>query len=126
VAIGEAKSAPLDRELTATTTTCPPVAVFRGHLAGEAACPMKNDNPHDWARQQKEDPMTFMKKGILEHKQKLILRHASIPSELRNHELLVDQLVHSDDEEIGESTLCLFISLWSQRIKILKPNSYPL
>ena len=80
------------------------MGIRRGHLAGAVECPMKNDNPHDWARQHKEDPVTFMKQSIYEHKQKLILRHARLPAELRNHELLADQLVHSDDD--GKHFFC--------------------
>lgn len=73
----------------------------RGHLDGHETCPMKNFNPHDWARQKHEDPVTFMKQNIYEHKQKLILRHASLPLEMRDNDNLADQLVHSDDDENG-------------------------
>jgi hypothetical protein len=112
----------------------PSFDIFRGHLAGAAECPMKNDNPHDWAREQQEDPVTFMKQSIYEHKQKLILRHASIPAELRNHELLADQLVLSDDEEIGKNSSLLSssrlvsssdLALNLQKMKIWNPNFCP-
>jgi hypothetical protein len=56
---------------------------------------MKNFNPHEWARQKQEDPEIFMKENLYEHKQKLILRHASLPAEMRPTD---HQLVHSDDE----------------------------
>jgi hypothetical protein len=72
---------------------------------------MANFNPHDWARQQNQDPTLFMKNDLQVQKQKLILRHASLPTEMRSHvesrgkerdhgELKeTDQLVHSDDDE---------------------------
>lgn len=71
---------------------------------------MRDFNPHDWARQQREDPLTFMQNDMQVQKQKLILRHASLPAEMRfgmtgdlcvgaNGEAL--QLVASDDDEDG-------------------------
>jgi hypothetical protein len=69
---------------------------LRGHRDGEAVCPMKNFNPHDWARQKQEEPEVFMKESLYQHKQKLILRHASLPAEMRPTD---HQLVHSEEEE---------------------------
>lgn len=71
---------------------------------------MKNFNPHDWARKKEEDPIKFMKETIYEHKQKLILRHASLPLEMRDNNQYADQLLYSDDDE-NENGLLSFKSL---------------
>ena len=73
---------------------------------------MKDFNPHDWARQKREDPLTFMQHDMQEQKQKLILRHASLPAEMRfglggpahGHNGEAFQLVASDDEDAGEQS----------------------
>mmetsp|Transcript_8816 Transcript_8816/g.8889 ORF Transcript_8816/g.8889 Transcript_8816/m.8889 type:complete len:421 (-) Transcript_8816:35-1297(-) len=46
-----------------------------GHKSGDRECVLHNNNPHDWARQKQEDPLTFMTQGLMLDKQKLILRH---------------------------------------------------
>lgn len=67
---------------------------------------MINFNPHDWARQNHEDPTNFMKNTLQVQKQKLILRHAALPADMRfsfesseEKQKILDQLVHSDDDE---------------------------
>ena len=77
------------------------VILSRGHQSGDRECPMRDFNPHDWARQKREDPLTFMTNDMQLTKQKLILRHAALPSEMQ-FSLAGDagqQLVHSDDED---------------------------
>ena len=67
-----------------------------GHTTGDRECPLRDFNPHDAARQQKEDPMAYMQKTLQVQKQKLILKQALV-SGCGAHEL-----VQSDDEE-GDS-----------------------
>jgi CBF1 interacting corepressor len=48
-----------------------------GHQSGDRECPMRDNNPHDLARQRREDPLTYMKSdNFLAEKQKVALRHA--------------------------------------------------
>ena len=63
---------------------------------------MINYNLHDWARQNKEDPINFINNQLQIQKQKLILRHSFLPNEIRylqGNESQLHQLVHSDDDE---------------------------
>lgn len=89
--------------------------IIRGHVEGDFECPMINFNPHDWARQNHEDPVNFMKNQLQVQKQKLILRHASLPADMRfsfetgeEREKLLQQLVYSDeDDEDDESKILI-------------------
>ena len=40
------------------------LAYFRGHKSGERECLLKDYNPHDFARQQREDPLTYMTSSL--------------------------------------------------------------
>lgn len=69
-----------------------------GHKSGDRECPMRNYNPHDLARQRREDPMTYMQTQLLQDKQSLILKRSALPPEMLGAEgLNGHELVLSDE-----------------------------
>jgi CBF1 interacting corepressor len=77
-----------------------------GHKSGDRECPMRNYNPHDLARQRREDPMTYMQTQLLQDKQSLILKRSALPSEmlgvegLNGHELVLSDEGTQDRDAI--------------------------
>jgi CBF1 interacting corepressor len=52
-----------------------------GHQSGDRECSLKDNNPHDFARQRREDPLTYMQSAdFLQEKQRAILRTAASSS----------------------------------------------
>lgn len=56
-----------------------------GHQIGDRECPLRDFNPHDLARQQREDPMNYLQGDkIAQDKQKLILNQATLGTTFGN------------------------------------------
>ncbi|KAF4321678.1 hypothetical protein BBO99_00001130 [Phytophthora kernoviae] len=53
-----------------------------GHQSGDRECGLKDQNPHDAARQMREDPVTEINK-LKSAKQELVLRRAALPLEMQ-------------------------------------------
>jgi CBF1 interacting corepressor len=68
-----------------------------GHQSGDRECSMRDYNPHDAARQKREDPMAYISGSLQIEKQKLILKQALVDRPAN-----VEDFVDDGDEE-GES-----------------------
>lgn len=78
-----------------------------GHKVGERECLLKDYNPHDWARQKQEDPMSYMTGDMQLEKQKLILKHGistGAPG-ASNQDILLSDEEESDPEADFLATL---------------------
>lgn len=69
-----------------------------GHQSGDRECSMRDYNPHDAARQKREDPMAYISGSLHVEKQKLILKQALVDRPAK-----VDDFIDDDDDEGGES-----------------------
>lgn len=108
-----------------------------GHQSGDRECALRDYNPHDFARQKREDPLTFMQssaflvcrtsdheKLFFHHvpqqveKQKMILRHAAVadPMGAKKGEHVNDEGVEEDEESDPEAE---FIATLTPREKKL-------
>lgn len=78
-----------------------------GHKVGERECLLKDYNPHDWARQKQEDPMSYMNGDLQLEKQKLILKHgiSTGTKGASNQEILMSDEEESDPEAEFLATL---------------------
>jgi hypothetical protein len=83
-----------------------------GHQSGDRECMLKDFNPHDVARQHREDPLTYINNNLVLEKQRLVLKHASGMSS-ENQQLLLD-----------EGEYVRFISLSHHQVYSFIPNHW--
>ena len=69
-----------------------------GHQSGDRECSLRDYNPHDAARQKREDPMAYISGSLQVDKQKLILKQALVDRPTN-----IEDFVDDDGDEGGES-----------------------
>jgi CBF1 interacting corepressor len=101
-----------------------------GHRSGDRECKLRDFNPHDAARQKREDPMTYMSNHLAAEKQSIVLKKASLPLEMRGaghgHDPAEEnqQLVMgSSDEEDPEERFLKTLSYKEKKLLMKKLQS---
>lgn len=132
------KDAPVEGEYTSTVKVNfkPMGVVLRnvkclrcgewGHQSGDRECSLRDFNPHDAARQAREDPIAYINQVNATTKQDLVLKRAALPvqvtsSEAAKYDILPSPASDEEDEpkQEGEDAEQVFLASLSTKDKKL-------